>query len=103
MEWDTDRYRCIRYKLVYILKIVFGIYTRLKNVYLSDTRISLTLKNLSVDNECKCKILCLIYPYTSLAIYIHTELAPKLTATASAAQSVERWSRYPGSRVQFPA
>ena len=25
------------------------------------------------------------------------------TATASVAQSVERWSRDPGSRVQFPA
>ena len=30
------------------------------NVYLSDTRIYLTLKNLSVDNECKCQILSLI-------------------------------------------
>ena len=46
--------------------------------------------------------------YTSLRpdiyiyIYIYTELAPKLTATASVAQSVERWSRDPGSRVQFP-
>ena len=30
-------------------------------------------------------------------------LAPKLTATASAAHSAERWSRDPVSRVQFPA
>ena len=29
----------------------------LKNVYLSDTRIYLTFKNLSADNECKCQIL----------------------------------------------
>ena len=36
-------------------------------------------------------------------IYIYTELAPKLTATISVAQTVERWSRDPGSRVQFPA
>ena len=34
-------------------------------------------------------------------IYIYTEPAPKLTATASVAQSVERWPRDPGSRVQF--
>ena len=61
------------------------------------------LKNLSVDNECKCQILSLIYPYTSQAlhiyniyiyyiyiyIYIYTELTPKVTATASVAQSVE--------------
>ena len=52
-------------------------------------------------------ILSLIYPHTSPAlppiyIYIYTELAPKLTATASVAQSVERWSRDPGSRVGFP-
>ena len=34
---------------------------------------------------------------------IYTELAPKFTATASVAQSVERWSRHPVSQVQFPA
>ena len=34
---------------------------------------------------------------------VYTELAPKLTATASVAQSVEHWSRDPGLRVQFPA
>ena len=34
---------------------------------------------------------------------MYTELAPKLTATASVAQSVERWFRDPGSRVRFPA
>ena len=49
-----------------------------------------------------------IYIYTELFciyiyIYIYTELAPKLTVTASVAQSVERWSRDPGSRIQFPA
>ena len=47
-----------------------------------------------------------MYPYTSPALpptYIYTELAPKLTVTASVAQSVERWSRDPGSLVQFPA
>ena len=32
-----------------------------------------------------------------------TELAPKLTATTSVAQSVERWSRDPRSRVRYPA
>ena len=32
-----------------------------------------------------------------------TGFAPKLTKTASVAKSVERWSRDPGSRVQFPA
>ena len=36
-------------------------------------------------------------------INIHAELAPKLTAMASVAQSVEHWSRDPGSRVQFLA
>ena len=45
-------------------------------------------------------------------IYTHTHtptnagevaFAPKLTATASVAQSVERWSRDPESRVRFPA
>ena len=35
--------------------------------------------------------------------HVYTGLAPKLTSTASVAQSVERWSRDPGSRVQFPA
>ena len=40
--------------------------------------------------------------FTGITTYIYTELAPKLTATASA-QSVERWSRDPESRVQFPA
>ena len=29
------------------------------------------LKNLSVDNECKCQILSLIYPYTSQALHIY--------------------------------
>ena len=51
-------------------------------------------------------MLSLIYPYTSPALpplYIYIELAPKLTETASAAQSVERWSRDPGLRVQFAA
>ena len=48
-------------------------------------------------------------PYTSPAIisyiyiYIYTELAPKLMATASVAQSVERWSKDPASWAQFPA
>ena len=28
-------------------------------------------------------------------VYMYTELAPKLTATASVAQSVDRWSRDP--------
>ena len=42
--------------------------------------------------------------FTGITTYcIYTELAPKLTAMASVAQSVERWSRDPGSRVQFPA
>ena len=34
--------------------------------------------------------------FTGITTYIYTELAPKLTATASVAQSVERWSRDPG-------
>ena len=41
--------------------------------------------------------------HLSIYIYIYTLLATKLTATASVAQSVECWSRDPGSRVQFPA
>ena len=67
-----------------------------------------TLINLStVDNKCKCQILSLIYmyPYTSPALppaYIYTELAPKLTATAPVAQSVEHWSSDPKLRVRFP-
>ena len=36
---------------------------------------------------------CILSLYTC----IYTELAPKLTATASAAQTVERWSRVVGS------
>ena len=31
-------------------------------LHLSDTRIYLTLKNRSVDNQCKCQILYVIYP-----------------------------------------
>ena len=85
----------------------------LLNTFLSSTPATNNKKdNLSVDNESKCQILSLIYPYTSPAlphiyiiyiIYLYTELAPKYTATASIAESVERWSRDPGSRVQFPA
>ena len=47
----------------------------------------------------------LYFPGITIYIYvcIYTELAPKLTATVSVAQSVERWSRDPGSQVQFPA
>ena len=41
--------------------------------------------------------------FTGITTFIYTELAPKLTATASVAQSVERWSRDSGSRVRFPA
>ena len=33
--------------------------------------------------------------FTGITTYIYTELAPKLTAAASVAQSVERWSRDP--------
>ena len=36
-------------------------------------------------------------------IYIYTELAPKLTATACVALLVERSSKDLGLRVQFPA
>ena len=36
-------------------------------------------------------------------MYIYTELASKLTATASAAQSVEHCSRHPGSRMRLKA
>ena len=43
------------------------------------------------------------HTHTHIYIYIYTKLAPKLTATASVAQSVKCWSRDPGSRVQFPA
>ena len=41
--------------------------------------------------------------FTGITTCIYTELAPKVTATASVGQSVERWSRDPGSRVRFPA
>ena len=41
--------------------------------------------------------------FTGIITSIYTEFAPKLTPTASVAQSVERWSRDPGSRVQFIA
>ena len=40
--------------------------------------------------------------FTGITIYIYTELAYKLTATAYVALSVERWTRDPGLRVQFP-
>ena len=45
----------------------------------------------------------LYYIYIYIYIYIYTEIVPKLTATDSVAQSVERWSRDPGTRVQSPA
>ena len=38
-----------------------------------------------------------IYIHIYIYIYIYTELAPKLTATASVAQLVQRWSRDTGS------
>ena len=41
--------------------------------------------------------------FTGITTYIYTEPTSKLTATASVAQSVEHWSRDPGSRVEFPA
>ena len=41
--------------------------------------------------------------FNGITTNIYTELAPKLMVTASVAQSVESWSRDPGSRVQFPA
>ena len=44
-----------------------------------------------------------MYIYIYIYIYIYTELAPKPVATVSVAQSVERWTRDPDSRVQFPA
>ena len=34
--------------------------------------------------------------FTGITTYTYTELAPNHTATASVAQSVERWSRNPG-------
>ena len=41
-----------------------------------------------IDNECKCQILLLIYPQRRHyhLINVYTELAPKLSATASVAQ-----------------
>ena len=36
----------------------------LKTYILVTLEVYLTLKNLSVDNECKCQVLSLIYPYT---------------------------------------
>ena len=41
------------------------------------TRIYLTLKNLSVDNECKCQILSLIYPVTkgSLVLLVESNIS----------------------------
>ena len=44
-----------------------------------------------------------ITTYIYIYIYIYTELAPKLMATASVAQSVERWSRDPGFNSQLEA
>ena len=44
-----------------------------------------------------------IYIYIYIHIYIYKTRTQAHTATASVAQSVERWSRDPGSRVQFPA
>ena len=41
--------------------------------------------------------------FTGITTCIYTELAPKLTATASVVQSAERWSRDLGSRVRYPA
>ena len=41
--------------------------------------------------------------FTGITTCIYAELASKLTATASVAQSVERWSRDRESPVQFPA
>ena len=81
----------------------------LKCIYFWHSNLPYFKNNLSVDNECKCQILSLInipLYFTGIAIYIqyiYTELTPKLTAMASVAQSVEHWSRNPGSRVQLPA
>ena len=56
---------------------------------------------------CVCVSVCLCRARACVGVCVYicifTELAPKLTATASVAQSVERWSRDPGSRVQSPA
>ena len=40
--------------------------------------------------------------FTGITIYIYTELVHKLTATASVAQLVERWSEDLEARIRFP-
>ena len=81
---------------MYILRPNRG--TSCENVYLKmyiflKFEFTLPKKNIPVNNECKCKILSLIYTYTPPA--------PKLMPTASVAQSVERWSRDSGSLVHY--
>ena len=53
-----------------------------------------------------CTCISLIYPYNLPAlphIYIYTELTPKLSAMASVAQLVERWSRDPEGMGSIPS
>ena len=45
------------------LDLLFRNWLRLKMYIFPDTRIYHTLKHLSVDNECNCQILSLIYTY----------------------------------------
>ena len=77
--------------------------------YISDTWIYLTLKNyLSVDKECKCQVLSLIYAYILVhrhyhLHYIYCTLAQAQGNGFCSSVGTEHWSRDPGSRVQFPA
>ena len=83
-------------------------------VYISFWHSKFTLKNLSVDNECKCQILSLIYSsYTSPAwlplyvhyIYIYIYRACTQAQSNSFCSFVGRALVYrdPGSQVQFAA
>ena len=74
-------------------------YICLKYICISHTRIYLSLKNLSVDNECECQIFNMPLYFTGIATCIYTEYARMLMETAYVAQSVDRWSRDPGSRL----
>ena len=67
-----------------------------KSDHVSDRYANITLDTLSIFYRCN-----LIYSYIIIYMYIHI-YTPKLTATASVAQSVERWSRDPVLWVQFP-
>ena len=61
------------------------------------TELKSKVTGIGQSNVCPTHWLNIPLYVTDITTYIYTELAPKLSATASVAQSVERWSRDPGN------